>query len=194
MCVLLFGTANQQTGELQGIAGCVSRVVVCGPFHSKQVVQDPRTGQRREVLVVNTQAALQFIASQGIEFPNGAALKKYDLNVNYLPDHAQPVILAVHEEKPAVTQQHVQAAQPYGPPYGNGGQVAAEPPIAGAPRMNDKGSFEELPDIALARTQDGLLDADEQAGTWMDIDRFGNEEKRGLSKPFSQPNSQRAHQ
>lgn len=190
MCVILFGTADQ-SDTFVGVAGCVSRVVVCGPFHKKGIRQHPQTGQQVEVWEVDAPRALQYIASQGIQFPNGYKINQFVLNAAYdQAAHAKPAILAIHEEKPDLSQQYVQSGQPYGPPYGSGGPVAAEPPMAGAPRSGEKGLFEVLPDIALARSQDGLLEVDEMGGTWMDIDKLGNEERRGDVKPIA-PQGQR---
>jgi hypothetical protein len=193
MSCIMFTTVDPN-GQYIEIAGCICRIGCIGPFH--RMVQHPKTGQ--PVQVPDYNAALNWITSQlqgGAQFPNGCNFQEYALNHQMMPNHTKPQIIFVQTAAPSVSQQHVQSGQPYGPPYGQGGQTLTQPPLSADPLNIGRSGIEDLPDVALPRTQDSFLDTDPLGGTFSEIDKDGREEIRdpGLIKPFSTPSSQMAH-
>lgn len=191
--------------------GYVERIMIEGPFY--RMAQNPQTGQPgivrgpNNLPIPDKQAAGRYAASLAFNENTGSGfLYPYKSSTGFVygfslqPDGMAPAVEGpprvimfqlTGSNVPSVSGQQVMAAQPYGPPVGNGGSGA--PPSVPVRQPADyrardplqATTYEPLDDSALPVTPDGFMDADPQGGTFMDIDTLGEERRRSLEpRPY----------
>ena len=181
------------------VAGCVERICCYSPFIAPrrhpngQPLVDQRTGQ--PAAGPDAQKTWNWLIQQGYPFPQGIPFECIITNPAQKAERA-PYIYCVQYTLPSATRAPIQA--PYADPVGNRG--SAPPPMAGpapAPgeRRYNPGTYEALPDVALASNSDPMIgEIDGAGGTFTDIDGQGNEVQRQMVQPAGVPVQQRAHQ
>lgn len=173
--------------EQQRIAGCLQAFMMYTPFDPRlqvQTQQGPMTGAQ-----VAWNLAMQDCANKRIPLPPQCQFAPTLISTNK-DQGEQPSIYMVEITQPTANRVQTNAVE--GMPVGNGYSLAPPPTIQpmNAPRANPMGSYDELPDCALAANHDTMMgEMDGEGGTWTDVDSRGNEVPRRMyiepSKPIA---------
>jgi hypothetical protein len=171
--------------DQQKIAGCLEAFMMYIPFDPRGQVntqQGPMSGAQ-----VAWSLALQDCANKRIPLPPNASFQPELISPAKDKGEA-PFIYMVQVTQP--TADRVQTNAVEGMPVGNGYNLTPPPVLQpqNAQRANPMGTYDMLPDCALAANSDSMMgEMDGLGGTWTDVDSSGREVVRPMYIEPSKP-------